>query len=185
MHWLPKRTYLGYVLYFRYQDHPWCRTSGWASRPEEGWAGRAGPAAVGCQAPRFLSPSSFSLALEHTATKGGGGGLKSFFIFNEVLISVYFTSKLACHAMMLCRCYVKTMPGSWKQKLSSVIFRSKCRLFTIFLQDQIDFSIFIYKSVRHRSRTQLLRPFRFWLKKFAEIFVIKNRLSTIAEMSPK
>ncbi len=132
-------------IYFWYQDHPWCRTSGWASRPEEGWAGRAWPAAGGCQAPRFLSPSSFSLALEPTVpsvrcyhAERGGGWLKSFFIFNEVLISVYFTSKLACHAIMLCRSYVK-MPGSWRQKLPSLIFVQKVVSFcNIFWQDQQD-----------------------------------------------
>ncbi len=183
-------------MYFRYQDHPWCRTSGWASRPEEGLAGRAGPAAVGrCQAPRFLSPSSFSPALEPTVPSmrcyhagKGGGWLKSFFIFNEVLISVYFTSKLACHAMMLCRSYVK-MPGSWWQKLPSVIFNSKCRLFAIVFgrTNKINFSIFIYKSVRHRFLTQSLKPFRLWLQKFAEIFVIENRLPIVNEagLSPK
>jgi hypothetical protein len=37
------------------------------------------------------------------------------------------------------------------------------------------FSFFWYKSVRHRSHTQLLKPSQFWLWFFAEIF---NRKST-------
>ncbi len=55
----------------------------------------------------------------------------------------------------------------------------KSSLFAIFFgrTNKINFSIFIHKSVRHRFLTESLKPFRLWLQKFAEIFVIDFLLS--------